>query len=327
MKTLTFFNNKGGVGKTSLVYHLAWMLAEMGHRVAAIDLDPQSNLTSAFMEEDELETIWETGDSRNTVLGCLRPLIMRLGDIENPVVRRVTGKIGLIPGDLGLSLFEDRLGEAWGKCLDDNQPTAADAFRVTTAFFRIMRRASEDFGAKIVLIDVGPNLGALNRVALVATDYVVVPLAADLFSLHGLRNLGPTLAQWRKGWTTRRKLVVELPEQDVPSGEMRPIGYVVMQPSMRERYPVNAYRKWINRIPEVYADEVSHLKGKPGDSSELATLKNYRSLAPLAQDARKPMFLLRASDGAIGGHATAVRNCYEDFHALASKVLARVEID
>ncbi len=49
---LTFFNNKGRVGKTSLVYHLAWMFSEMGKRVVAIDLDPQANLTSAFLPEE-----------------------------------------------------------------------------------------------------------------------------------------------------------------------------------------------------------------------------------------------------------------------------------
>ena len=45
----------------------------------------------------------------------------------------------------------------------------------------------------MVLVDVGPSLGAINRSALIATDFVVVPLAADLFSRQGLRNLGPTL--------------------------------------------------------------------------------------------------------------------------------------
>ena len=52
---LTFFNNKGGVGKTSLVYHLAWMLNDLGHRVLACDLDPQANLTAAFLDEERLE--------------------------------------------------------------------------------------------------------------------------------------------------------------------------------------------------------------------------------------------------------------------------------
>ena len=49
MKSITFFNNKGGVGKTSLIYHLAWMFAERGIKVLAVDLDPQANLTSMFL--------------------------------------------------------------------------------------------------------------------------------------------------------------------------------------------------------------------------------------------------------------------------------------
>ena len=58
---LTFFNNKGGVGKTSLIYHLAWMLSETGHRVLACDLDPQANLSAAFLDEQRLEVIWDNG--------------------------------------------------------------------------------------------------------------------------------------------------------------------------------------------------------------------------------------------------------------------------
>ena len=50
MKTLAFFNNKGGVGKTSLVYHLAWMFADHGIPVLAADLDPQANLTAMFLD-------------------------------------------------------------------------------------------------------------------------------------------------------------------------------------------------------------------------------------------------------------------------------------
>lgn len=55
---ITFFNNKGGVGKTSLVYHLAWMLSELNLRVAATDLDPQGNLSAAFLDDERLEQLW-----------------------------------------------------------------------------------------------------------------------------------------------------------------------------------------------------------------------------------------------------------------------------
>ena len=49
MKTIAFFNTTGGVGRTSLVYHLAWMFAYRGVPVLAADLDPQANLTAMFL--------------------------------------------------------------------------------------------------------------------------------------------------------------------------------------------------------------------------------------------------------------------------------------
>src|SRR5262249_19545549 len=156
----------------------------------------------------------------------------------------------------------------------------------------------------------GPNLGAINRAALVSADHVVIPLAADLFSLQGLRNLGPTLRSWRDGWEGRKTHKNRrLPKLDlsIPTGQMNPVGYVVMQPSVRENYPVAAYRRWIERIPRVYYKEVlqrseSEVIPNP-DPMALAMLKNYRSLAPMAQEAHKPMFALKPADGAIGGHA------------------------
>jgi chromosome partitioning protein len=191
MKTIVFFNNKGGVGKTSMVFHLAWMFRDMGHSVLAVDLDPQSNLTSIFLDDSELENLWPEGKHPDTILGSVDPLIESLGDIQNPKPIRIKSNLSIVAGDLGLSTFEDRLSEAWGKCLDDKAPIAGDGFRVVTAFHRVMKTAAESCGSDLVLIDVGPNIGAMNRAALIAADFVVIPLGADLFSLQGLRNLGP----------------------------------------------------------------------------------------------------------------------------------------
>jgi chromosome partitioning protein len=328
VKTLAFFNNKGGVGKTSLAYHMAWMFAELGVNVVAVDLDPQSNLTSSFLDETTLEELWERETSARTILGAIQPLLERMGDLADPYVFKIHPRIRLVPGDLGLSLFEDRLAETWGKCLDDNRANAADAFRVTTSFYRIMDRAANAHQAKLVLIDVGPNLGAINRAALVASDFVVIPLAADLFSLQGLRNLGPTLRSWRTGWQLRRKQQPSpVPDLVIPEGEMRPAGYVIMQPSIRENYPVMAYRRWIDRIPQVYHEEVlDEVNGDEipnPDPMMLATLKNFRSLAPMAQEAHKPMFALKPADGAIGGHVAAVRGCYQAFLKLTRRITER----
>ncbi len=192
----------------------------------------------------------------------------------------------------------------------------------------ILRRAGSACEADFALVDVGPNLGAINRAALIAADYVVVPLGPDLFSLKGLQNLGPTLRKWRKEWQER----LQKRPQDVqaPEGRMTPIGYVVMQHSARLDRPVKAYAKWMDRIPYTYHQYVLGEEGGSGlsvqeDSHCLATLKDYRSLMPMAQEARKPMFHLKPADGAIGSHVGAVQNCYRDFRVLAETINSRTE--
>lgn len=328
MKTIAFFNNKGGVGKTSLVYHLAWMYRRLGLNVVALDLDPQSNLTSAFLPDERLAEIWQSDSPRPTILGSIRPLLDRLGDIQHPHVEFIDKELfgpdlGLVTGDLGLGLFEDRLAETWPRCLDENRANAEDGFRVTTAFYRVALAAAAKLPAEIVLIDVGPSLGAINRAALVASDYVIVPIGADLFSIQGLNNLGPTLRNWRRGWELRRNMDAAQ-GLALPGGEMKPAGYVVLQHAARQDSPVQAYDLWMRRVPAEYSTAVL---GEPavamdpsGDPHRLGAIRHYRSLMPMAQQARKPMFELTPADGAFGGHAAAVQDCGESFRALARRI-------
>ena len=190
----------------------------------------------------------------------------------------------------------------------------------------------------LILMDLGPNLGAINRAALIAADYVVVPLAPDLFSLQGLRNLGPTLRTWRAEWQERlsktnssgkKSLAKDL---QLPQGIMQPVGYIVLQHSVRLDRPVKAYERWIARIPTVYREDVLDQPGEniisiENDPNCLALLKNYQSLMPMAQEAHKPMFYLKPADGAIGAHTKVVRNVHEDFQKLAYKIAERTQVD
>lgn len=327
MKTITFFNNKGGVGKTSLVYHLSWMYAQQDLKVLAVDLDPQANLTSMFLDEDTLETLWPDGEHPETVLGSLRPIIRGIGDLKEPHLQHVCSvpslfapAISLLVGDLGLSAFEDKLSASWPLCNDRDE----SAFRVISAFHRMIAAAAAQAEADIVLVDVGPNLGAINRAALIATDHVIIPLAPDLFSMQGLRNLGPTLRRWRTEWTER---VPKNPAPDLslPAGTMNPAGYVFMQHFAKDRRPVKAFDRWMQRIPREYRVSVlDEPDGAPvqvdADPYCLAKLKHYRSLMPMAMEARKPMFLLKPADGAIGAHTYAVQECRKDFQLLADKI-------
>lgn len=323
---LTFFNNKGGVGKTSLVFHLSWMLSLLGHRVVAIDLDPQANLTSAFLPEDELELLWDPlfAEDNGTIYQCLKPLT-EFGDIRSPKTRLINPQLHLIPGDLALAGFEDVLSQEWLKALgSDSLPRP---FRILSSFWQVAQMAAQAHGADLIIADVGPNLGAINRSALIATDHVAIPLAADLYSLQGLRNLGPTLGAWRTDWSKRLGNWTQ-PTFDLPQGRMKPIGYILMQHSERLSRPVQAYQKWAERIPQTYEvsvleESVATEKGSVDDNC-LARIKHYRSLIPMAQEVRKPIFSLTSADGAIGNHIYAVRDARDDFEKLAKAVLARV---
>jgi cellulose biosynthesis protein BcsQ len=176
---------------------------------------------------------------------------------------------------------------------------------------------------------VGPNFGALNRATLIAADYVIVPMAADLFSLQGLRNLGDRLTVWKNEWTDRqnRNKALDLP---LPNGSIKPLGYVVMQHGIKESRPVQSYLRWANRIPAVFEEYVLKVPVTVGqnvqnDSNCLAMLKHYHSLIPMAMEARKPIFLLKPADGAIGAHYQAVQRAYLDFKTLTENILGRIE--
>ena len=317
MKSIAFFNNKGGVGKTSLIYHLAWMYADLGQRVLLADLDPQSNLTAMCFKDDELELMYQA-QKPDTIFTAVEPVKRGIGDLHlfDPVT--VTEGLAIIPGDLLLSDFEDELSSTWPRCVDRDER----AFRVTAAFHRIIEAASKQHQSNITLIDVGPTFGALNRAALIAADFVVIPVAPDLFSVRGLENVGGRLKLWRAEWQDR---VSRKPPLDfsLPDGGMRPIGYVVSRHTEFADGVVRAFQKWITQIPSAYRRAVDD-PNVPDEALSLGRLKDYRSLIAMAQEARKPMFKLRPGDGAIGGHQGAVSAAYDDFETLARVIAGRI---
>ncbi len=323
MKTIIFFNNKGGVGKTTLVYHFAYMLSELGYKTLAVDLDPQANLTTMFLDEDRLIKIYENEDTRQTILNSIKPLTKGIGDISEAIIETINDNLYLIPGDLELSIFEDRLSDNWNKCLNKDEL----AFRITSSFYRIIQNAAFTHHFDYTLIDVGPNLGAINRATFISADYIVVPMAADLFSLQGLKNLGSAISRWKEEWNDRYSRNPE-PELKLPKGSAKPIGYIVMQHVATEGKPVFAYKKWADKIPLIFrksvlVDNNTESVNLEGDQYCIALIKHYRSLMAMAQEARKPIFLLKPADGAIGAHFNAVKEVYKDFNKLTDNIIKK----
>lgn len=325
MKTIAFFNNKGGVGKTSLAFHVAWMLKELGHSVLVADFDPQANLTGMFMSESRFEKELE---EKKSLFDALEPLSQGTGDIKKAAIFNVAERFGLLTGNLQISSVEADFSDAWPKCLDGH----SRSFRVITAFHRLMVQAGEELGAAWGIIDMGPNLGAINRAVLIASDYVVFPLGPDLFSFQGLKNVGRFLNKWRKEWKERKEKTPSVLELSLPKGKMSPVGYIMMRHSIRHDRPVQAYQRWIDKMPMAYRkyvlEETEAKWELPADGEQdkflLAHLKDYRSLMLMAQEKNKPIFQLKPGDGAIGAHYKAVQDCYSDFKNLTQNIISSI---
>lgn len=227
-----------------------------------------------------------------TIFGALRLLLDRTGDLAAPSLVEIEEHLALLPGHLGLSQLEDRF-------------SGSEAPDAGIALQRIVEQAARERGAELALLDLGPGLTGLNRAALALSDFLVVPLGADVFSLQGLRVLGSVIEHYRSG---------------------RSMGYVILQHAVGARRPVKASPRWIDRISLAYhhqilgAQEDAPLPSP--DPHRLAILKAYPSLMFLAQDARKPILLLKPADGAIGGLSEAVIDCYRELKALATKIAA-----
>jgi cellulose biosynthesis protein BcsQ len=304
------------------------MYADMGYKVLAADLDPQANLSAMFLSEGRFESLLDSGPACTTILGCVMPLLQGRGDIAEPFIEEVdtgVGRVSLLVGDPGLATLEGFLSEAW----HDSRSRDVAALRAISAFSRIIEPASLRCNADVVLIDVGSNLGAVNRTALLAADDLVIPLVPDLFAARGLRTLGPALRDWRAEWQMRLADHTNA-SVPLPSGKMRPAGYVVVKRDPRPGSSVGADSRRMARIPRWYREFI-----KLGDTAEsdaahdpncLALLKNYSRLTPLAEEARKPMFALKVADGALGAFQYAVSECYDEFSRLAARIATTCHI-
>jgi cellulose biosynthesis protein BcsQ len=186
---LAFINNKGGVGKTTLSCNMAHRLSQTSQmKVLFVDLGPQCNATQLLISESQWESIYGKQTDfhdRRTVLYALTNL--RKGDsgIESgyEVTRSARFNVDVLPGHPGLALLEDTFSSSW----EAFQASNLGGARRTHWVNQLIGTACQ---YDIVIVDVGPSLGALNRTVIIGSDYFVTPTAADLFSLFALDNIG-----------------------------------------------------------------------------------------------------------------------------------------
>ncbi|WP_294239603.1 ParA family protein [uncultured Chryseobacterium sp.] len=319
MKSVAFFNNKGGVGKTTFTYHLGYALEKLGKRILFVDLDPQCNLTAHLCDEDTINDAWSTDG--NSIYKAIAPIVTGAGDMQTINPYKVPNRnIWAFIGDLLLSDFDGELSNAWTQVLAGQER----GFRVTSSIYRLINEFAEQNNIDYILIDLGPNLGALNRAILLGCDNFIIPMIPDLFSLRGSQNLGRVFADWISNYENAKQRIGNL-NFATPNGKPVFSGYVLQQFNVYRTRKTKAYQNWGGQIP-TYIQEfvINPLTAVDPNLSltlanfQVAEFKNYHSLVPMAQESLKPIFELTNQDGVIGAHYQYVDNCRNEFGDIAN---------
>lgn len=325
-KILSIFNNKGGVGKTTYMFHVAHLLSRSPHnrRVLIVDCDSQCNVTSYALDEAAIETSWLPNG--NSIFRVIEPVYEGVGDFAQTQPTELTNNLYLVPGDLNLSLYEDRLGDTWNSAKGGSRPD----IRIQTAIYRYISWCIEQLNIEIVLIDLGPNLGALNRTLLGSSDLFITPLASDLFSIKGTENLGNKLVFWASEWEQIRNAYNET-EIAIPIGKPKFLGYVLQQHNIRDNASgmTRGWQIFSNQIsPTITTNIVNKLTpiGQVVARSDynLGQIPNLHSLIPYSLNARKPVFDCTNKDGLTGAHITAARESVNHFRDIVETINAEI---
>lgn len=244
MKIVSLFNNKGGVGKSTLSYHLGCALGELGKKVLFVDLDPQCNLTINAMFEDELEQIWKEEDPfmddfsdaiekdiEKKILNTTRSVHFLLKPIEDgfsefdefPPAKEICDNIFILPGRLSIHKFEAKISERWNGLYQGESLS----IRTVTAFRNICERYAEKYNIDYVIVDTSPSLGIMNKTIISTVDGFFIPTFPDMFSLYGIKNIGNSLEIWQKEFNTIYNLISSNKIAKFPKKFVQFIGFTI----------------------------------------------------------------------------------------------------
>lgn len=328
MKKIALFNHKGGVGKTTLTVNIADALANAGKRVLLVDADPQCNLTSFYLEEAALEEMLEdsdNGDEGETLWSAVKPVAQGRGGIADIAALQIQERqIFLLPGDVLLSEYEEVLPLAWTECF----ARMVRGYDITTALAQVVNRAADKLKADVIIYDVGPNVGALNRAVLLDCDFFITPVAADLFSLRALSTVGRSLAKWINDWEAVRKMAAPADRTRLFKGKPVYLGYITSAFKVNAgRNAANPHAEWEAKIAPRVRDRIAKDLAAidpaliPAGGNKLGGVKNFHNLAPAAQ---KYGVALGALGGFVNpGHTAQITEARDEFVALAREITRR----
>lgn len=339
MKIVAIFNNKGGVGKSTLCFHLGHALSEMGKKVLLIDLDPQCNLTICGIRENELEKIWEDeekfiddyGEIKNTdvedVLNHFHSIHFLLKATEEGVDELETypkpinlgDNLDLIPGRLSIHKFENKIAERWSSIYQGDNL----AIRTITNIRRICERYNETNKYDYILIDTSPSLGILNKIIISTVDGFFIPTQPDMFSLYGIKNIGKSLSLWRKEFDMLTKILPNNKTEKFPKKSVQFIGFTLYNAKKKDsgnnKYKLaQAHYTYALKIPETIKEFISkdNIPSSIKDISEpiggVSIIHTHNTFPSISQLLKCPMWKIPEEYNNIKNNVSNLKELFPD---------------
>jgi cellulose biosynthesis protein BcsQ len=315
-KRISIFNHKGGVGKTTLTYNIAYQLAALGKRVLLVDADPQCNLTAYAIDGEVLDDLLDHSDDRTgeTLWSAVKPIFDATGNLREIDTIELRHNLLLLPGDIRLSDFEAELNDFWRECFQRKRR----GFVGTTALSSLVNRICKNEAIDFVFYDSGPNIGALNRVILLDCDFFIVPAAYDLFSVRALKTLGRTLYTWVSHWQTVSELAPEglylLP------GTPHFLGYIPQNFTVYRGGVASEQAKYLGLLDKSIRTEIVGVLQELGVTDQksdyqLGEIKDFGTLVTASQREGRPIYAVSKGSKENRNLARA------EFRAIAAKII------
>lgn len=311
-KYISLFNHKGGVSKTTTVYHLAWKLADFGKRVLLVDTDAQCNLTGLILGNQMNAYYAHPSTCKDNIYEALKDLFYGNSTcpaaINCPSVGN-SGRLFLIPGHPNIATFDSPLSLALcggaSFVSQQNQPGA---------LYEVIDQCCRANNIDYALIDMNPALSSLNKVFFSMCDGFILPTVPDPFCVMALNSLTSVLPAWKSDISnfilTHPNASLKLPLKNTCF-----IGEIIQRYSLRNQMPSKSYSPIIEEIKDkiqtsfVPAMSAAGMMFTPANGAALppntadciTQMPEFLSLLQTANSLNKPVFAI--TDSEIGGGA------------------------
>lgn len=303
--TVTLYNNKGGVSKTTTLFNIGALLAKNGKRVLIIDADSQCNITELFFASNEQyfddPTVKLPGDS---ILDVFRPRLDGAAariDVSGIKVTEslLYKKLYIIRGDIE---FSAQAEPYFGTSINQAITTNVNEKNTYVSFRRLIHDLGLEMKLDYILIDLGPSTGAITRLAFLASDKFIIPVTPDRFCYLGINTLPRIIEEWIR----HDRIILEtLEPYGIENLYETPefCGIINQNFQVHKSQIKQSYQKWSKKIKtEIRAKLMSSklIKINPLlKDPEICSIENLGQLVPVSQMLGKAIFDLTQEDSAL----------------------------